>query len=159
MNERSRDKQFDFDESEIEVVADLIEEGKSNLQRGLAGYHAGESLMEATDYGSEADVEYILELYQNLLKKLTRLKERLQRNDVRCIAQENMFRPEETVHIYQVRGESIDRIVYVHETRHSAFLFYPTLELLTKMYLNGHESEIRYESETAMEHFMHYWRG
>ena len=159
MKEQYENKYIELDESELEVVADLLENGKSKLQRGIARYHAGESLMEMTDLSSEGDAEYIEELYGGLLTKLDLLKERLKRNDLRHIDQENVFRSEETVHIYQIRGDSMDRIVYVHETRHSAFLFYPTLEELIKMYLKGKESKIRYESETAMEHFMHYWRG
>jgi hypothetical protein len=151
--------QIQLDKSEIEVVADLLQRGASDLQRGVVRSHAGESLMELTDLSTEGDAEYIVELYQGVSRKLNILQNSLKRNDVRFIDQESVFRAEETVHVYQIRGDSVDSLVYIHETRHGAFFFYSTIESLIQMYLDGKESKIRYESETAMEHFLHYWKG
>ena len=145
--------------NELESISDLLESAHCELRKGYSKYREGESLMEQTNYDSEDDVEYMLDLYSNMQKKVHLTQSSLQRNEVKFMDQDNALSSGEEVYIYHVRGAHIDKLVYLHFTRHGAYYFYPKIENLMKLFTEGTESKVNYGSEVEMVHFLTYWNG
>jgi len=142
---------------ELEIIYDLLENANSELRKCYSKYSEGESLVEQTNYDTEDDVEYMLGLYSKLQKKIHFTQGSLQRNEVQFMDQDNIFKPEEEVYIYRVRGARIDKMVYLHYTCHGVFYFYDQIENLIRFFTEGKESAISYSSEIEMVHFLTYW--
>lgn len=148
--------QIELGTSEIELLANLLKETINSLSRSLTLDKNENSLMELTGYPNVSDVEFCIDTYQNVMKQLKDLQNELNRNKIIYLDHDNVFRPEERVHVYRVKRSGHDRLMYIHESRHGSFFVYETIEKLIEYYTDSNESDYRFESETEMECFLQY---
>jgi len=144
---------------ELDLIRESIEERIQAWERVLRENEAGEqSLLETIDCISEIDAEFLLESYRSIAGKLRLAQGRHDRNDVKHIDETQLFRPEQTVELLQVRYVGVDRIFYVFQARHGHYLIYDSLEALINAFLNDRESKVRFETYKEVELYLAYWK-
>jgi hypothetical protein len=146
--------------AELEVLKEIMEESVAVLQKGLREVEAGKlSIGECGEFDYDADADFHLDLQAKVEQKLTNIQHELDRNDVKFIQQDHVFRIEERVKVYQVSNRQFDQLAFVHETRHGVHLLYIDIEALIKSYTDGEESKLRFECEKEAEFYLLYWKG
>ncbi len=145
--------------NDIELLCNLVKGGIVEYQKAISQNEEGEvSLIELIDYENETDAEYVLECYQDILSRIENIQSQNEKNDVDFIEVSTIFRYEQRIETFRIRHSNLDSIVYVFESRHGAYFFYPSLESLIGSFAKDEESEIRFESSAEMEHFLDYWK-
>ena len=146
--------------SELEVLNELLVDNIKELKNVIKeSVNGSESITEYNDFNSEFDVEYYLDLMEGMGSKIKSFQSDLKRNQVRYVEQDEMFRVEQKVTVYQVSGNVTDQLVYVFESRHGSYFIYFTLESLVASFTRGKESELHFSCEKEVEYFLCYWQG
>ena len=158
MSEKNVVIELSYDE--LEVVQDTMAERISDLRKDLREVEAGElSIGDCGEFDSDADAEFYLDLLSSVQNKVASIQQGLDKNDVRFIQQDQVYRMEERVKIYHVRNGHLDKLAFIHETRHGSHFLYSDIEALIKSYTDGEESKLHFGSEKEAEFYLLYWKG
>ena len=158
MSEKNVVIELSYDE--LEVVQDTMAERISDLRKDLREVEAGElSIGDCGEFDSDADAEFYLDLLSSVQNKVASIQQGLDKNDVRFIQQDQVYRMEERVKVYHVRNGHLDKLAFIHETRHGSHFLYSDIEALIKSYTDGEESKLHFGSEKEAEFYLLYWKG
>ncbi len=145
---------------ELEVVKEMMSESISDLRKNMREVEEGKlSIGDFGEFSNEADAEFYLDLQNEVKNKLITIQQGLSRNDVRFIQQDQVFRMEEEVKIYHVRNGRLDKLVFIHETRHGIHFLYSDIEALIRSYTDGTESKLVFGCEKEAEFYLLHWKG
>ncbi len=146
--------------NEVELISDLLKQVIAEYKTAMAiSEQGGTSLTDVFELESEVEAHYMLECYQKMLSKVDLIQNENHRNYVDFIETTPIFRCEQLVETFRIHREGVERLVYVFQSRHGAYFFYPDLESLIGSFVNGEDSEIRFEYSAEMVHFLTYWKG
>jgi len=140
---------------ELDILKEILDERIIASRDALNKSEQGEDLFDKCD--SELDVEYNIENYERLSGLVSLTQRKNNRNCVEFIDQQELYRPEQMVELFRVRGCGIDQIFYVFTTRHGVKLVYENLCTLISSFAKNKESKLRFECSREVEHFLSYW--
>lgn len=138
-----------------EVLAARVREWRDALRKVDDG---DESLVDLIDSDSGPDAEYEVEAYEKLAGRLGLAQRRHDRNSIEFIDEQQVYRPEQIVELFRIRGCGIDQVIYVFKSRHGVYFIYETLEALLTAFSTDKESKMRFECSKEVTHFLSYWR-
>lgn len=144
---------------ELDILQEVLSARIYDWKKAVEKVERGdESLIDLIDCDSEQDAEYEIDVYEKLSGKVGLAQRRHERNIVEFIDEQQVYRIEESVELYRIRGCGIDQVVYVFKTKHGSHLIYETMDAFLSAFTESKESRLRFECASEVAHYLSYWR-
>jgi len=143
---------------EVDLIHQTLTEKIEKYRRVLKCSEEGDgSLCELVDCDTEQDVEYLIDVLEKSRNRFNDVQGVSEKNEVRFLAFDQVYGPEEGVDLYEIRRSGFDEVVFVFRCKYGARYVYRSLEDLLVFYKTGRDSKWRLECDEELQLFLNYW--